>query len=267
MRSPPATDPHVDLRNVSLTYGDGHHLVPAVEALDLQIGRGEFVAVVGSSGCGKSTLMKLVTGLELPNTGTVYFEGKPTTGPVDNVGVAFQNATLMPWRSTLENIMLPFEIVKHHKRELRKNRKPYEDRVKKLLETVGLLEFADNYPWELSGGMQQRANVCRALVHQPELLMLDEPFGALDAFTREELWLMTQNLWMQQHFSAVLVTHDLREAVFLADRVVVMSRRPGRVIMERRIDLPRPRDLSLIHAPEFADIVRELHATIVETRR
>jgi NitT/TauT family transport system ATP-binding protein len=260
------TDSHVDMRDVSLAYGEEKNQTLAIEGLNLQIGRGEFVAVVGISGCGKSSLMKLVTGLCMPTSGSIFFEGSPVTGPVREVGMAFQNSTLLPWRSTVSNVMLPFEIVKPHKQAFRRDKAAYEERAKKLLATVGLLEFADKHPWELSGGMQQRANVCRALVHEPKLLMLDEPFGALDAFTREELWLITQQLWLEQRFSAVLVTHDLREAVFLADRVVVMSRRPGRIIFERAVNLPRPRGLDFIHDAAFYEIVHELHDKIVETR-
>jgi NitT/TauT family transport system ATP-binding protein len=258
---------HVDVRNVSLIYGAGDKRTLAVEGLDLQVKRGEFVAVVGPSGSGKSTLMKLVTGLIRPDVGEVRYDGQPVTGPVKHVGMAFQNATLLPWRTTLDNVMLPFEIVEPHKRKLRKAREAYVDTARSLLRTVGLLEFADKHPGQLSGGMQQRANVCRALVHRPQLLMLDEPFGALDAFTREELWSVTQALWLEQRFSAILVTHDLREAVFLADRVIVLSGRPGHVILEQPIEFPRPRDISTIYRPEFGEIVKLLRATIMEARQ
>ncbi|WP_413816436.1 ABC transporter ATP-binding protein [Pigmentiphaga sp.] len=259
-------DIHVDLRGVSLVYGEDDDQTLALDRLTLQVERGEFVAVVGPSGCGKSTLMKLVTGLLAPDGGSVFIDGKRVDGPVRNVGMAFQNSTLMPWRTTLDNVMLPFEIVKPHKHKLRTLRAQYEERARKTLEEVGLIEFAHKYPWELSGGMQQRANVCRALVHEPRLLMLDEPFGALDAFTREELWVMTQRLWLEHRFSAMLVTHDLREAVFLADRVIVLSRRPGRVVLDRRIDIPRPRSVAGTYDPVFGEIVQEIHSKIVEAR-
>jgi NitT/TauT family transport system ATP-binding protein len=258
---------HIDLRDVGLVYGEGDKRTLALEGLTLQVGRGEFVAVVGPSGSGKSTLMKLVTGLIRPDAGEACCDGKRITGPLRQVGMAFQNATLLPWRTTLENVMLPFEIVEPHKHVLRRNKEEYVERARKLLATVGLLEFADKHPAELSGGMQQRANVCRALVHQPKLLMLDEPFGALDAFTREELWGITQGLWMEQGFSTILVTHDLREAVFLADRVIVLSSRPGRVILDQPIDFPRPRDISTIYKPAFGEIVGNLRARIVEARQ
>jgi NitT/TauT family transport system ATP-binding protein len=258
--------PHVDLRDVSLLYGEGAQRMLAVDRLSFQVHDGEFVAVVGPSGCGKSTLMKLVTGLLAPHAGSVFVQGRKAIGPTGQVGMAFQNPTLMPWRTTLGNVLLPFEIIQPHKSRLRKHRAEYVERAMRLLEKVGLHEFADKYPWELSGGMQQRANVCRALIHQPRLLMLDEPFGALDAFTREELWLMTQELWLEQRFSAILVTHDLREAVFLSDRVVVLSKRPGRVIYERRIERPRPRAVSYIYDREFGETVQEIRRKIVEVR-
>lgn len=263
--SPAATDAaHVELHEICLSYGEDSSQTLALENLSLSIAPGEFVAVVGPSGCGKSTLMKLVTGLISPDSGQVRYEGQPVKGPVAGVGMAFQNSTLMPWRTTLENVLLPFEIVKPHKHRLRRHRKEYVDKAMQLLAKVGLQEFADKYPWELSGGMQQRTSVCRALVHEPRLLMLDEPFGALDAFTREELWLMMQELWIEKRFSAVLVTHDLREAVFLADRVIVLSRRPGRVLMERRIERPRPRPIASIYEGGFGDIVKEIRRVIVE---
>jgi NitT/TauT family transport system ATP-binding protein len=258
---------HVDLRKVGLVYGAGPRRTLALDGLDLRVNRGEFVAVVGPSGSGKSTLMKLVTGLIRPDAGEVLYNGKRVAGPVKGVGMAFQNATLLPWRTTLHNVMLPFEIVEQHRRNLRRDKAQFEARARELLETVGLTEFADRHPGQLSGGMQQRANVCRALVHEPDLLMLDEPFGALDAFTREELWSVTQTLWMKRRFSAILVTHDLREAVFLADRVVVLSSRPGRVVLEQTIDFPRPRDISTIYQPEFGEIVKALRAKIMEVRR
>lgn len=258
---------HVDLRQVGLVYGEGARRTLALDGLDLRVKRGEFVAVVGPSGSGKSTLMKLVTGLIQADAGEVRYDGKRVSGPVKGVGMAFQNATLLPWRTTLGNVMLPFEIVAAHRRNWRRDKAQYEQRARELLATVGLTEFADRHPGQLSGGMQQRANVCRALVHEPDLLMLDEPFGALDAFTREELWSVTQKLWMKRRFSAILVTHDLREAVFLADRVIVLSSRPGRVVLEQTIDFPRPRDISTIYQPEFGEIVKSLRAKIMEVRQ
>jgi len=254
--------PLVDVRNVSLTYGQAETATLAVKDLTLEIAKGDFIAVVGPSGCGKSSLMKLVTGLVPPTTGEIFVGGQKVTRPIRGVGMAFQNSTLMPWRTTLDNVMLPFEIVAPHKHQLRSKRAQYVAQAEALLATVGLSNFGNRFPWELSGGMQQRANLCRALVHQPELLMLDEPFGALDAFTREELWGVMQNLWMQKRFTAVLVTHDLREAVYLSDKVYVISHRPGRVVYQANVDLPRPRTLETTFEARFIDIVHDLRTRI-----
>jgi NitT/TauT family transport system ATP-binding protein len=252
----------VDLRQVSLAYRTGREETLALADATLGIDRGEFIAVVGPSGCGKSTLMKLVTGLLPPSSGDVWVRGQKVVRPIKGVGMAFQNATLMPWRTTRGNVLLPLEIVEPHKRQFRRQRADYVARADRLLESVGLGGFGDKYPWQLSGGMQQRSNLCRALIHEPEILMLDEPFGALDAFTREELWGIMQQLWMERRFTAVLVTHDLREAVYLADTVYVMSRRPGRMVMARAIDIPRPRTLETTFEPHFVDIVHELRERI-----
>ncbi|HEX9465593.1 MAG TPA: ABC transporter ATP-binding protein [Alphaproteobacteria bacterium] len=251
----------VDISGVQLRYGgDGGTL--AVDGLDMKIREGEFVAVVGPSGCGKSSLMKLVTGLVPPTAGGIIVAGREVSGPLKIVGMAFQNPTLLPWRTTFQNVMLPFEIVEAHRHNLRRDRKTYEAEVRTLLDTVGLGDFGDRFPWELSGGMQQRASLCRALIHRPLLLMLDEPFGALDAFTREELWDVLQQIWLQRSFTTILVTHDLREAVYLADTVYVMSARPGRIIAKHSNSLPRPRTLETTYLPEFTEIVHSLREKI-----
>jgi len=257
----------VDLKGVSLTYRLGKETTLALADATFGIDKGEFIAVVGPSGCGKSTILKLVTGLLPATGGEVRVAGHKVTGPIKGVGMAFQNPTLMPWRTTMDNILLPMEVVEPHKRRFRRHRAEYEARAMRLLETVGLADFARKFPWQLSGGMQQRSNLCRALIHEPELLMLDEPFGALDAFTREELWGVMQALWLEKRFTGVLVTHDLREAVFLADRIFVMSARPGRILAERIVDIARPRDLEVTFAPQFTDIVHELREHIVKARR
>ncbi|MBV8411693.1 MAG: ABC transporter ATP-binding protein [Alphaproteobacteria bacterium] len=254
--------PFVELEHVSLTYRLGKETTLALADATLGIERGEFIAVVGPSGCGKSTIMKLVTGLLPASGGDVKVAGQLVTGPIKGVGMAFQNPTLMPWRTTIGNVLLPMEVVEPHKRRFRRARAEYEARAMKLLGTVGLVDFAQKYPWQLSGGMQQRSNLCRALIHEPELLMLDEPFGALDAFTREELWGVMQALWLEKRFTGVLVTHDLREAVYLADTVYVMSRRPGRIVLSRKIDIPRPRTLATTFEPHFVDLVHELRDRI-----
>jgi NitT/TauT family transport system ATP-binding protein len=256
----------VTLDGVSHAYG-GATNAPAVEGLSLAIQEGEFAAVVGPSGCGKSTLMKLATGLQFPFKGTVQVDGQVVSKPVKIAGMAFQAPTLLPWRSTLENLLLPLEIVQPHRRELGRRRADYVARANDLLASVGLRDQGEKYPWELSGGMQQRASLCRALIHEPKLLMLDEPFGALDAFTREELWCVIRDLHAARKITIILVTHDLREAVFLADRIFVMSARPGRVLAARAIDIPRPRDLEVTFTPQFTDIVHELRAHIVRARQ
>jgi NitT/TauT family transport system ATP-binding protein len=258
----------VAIDGVSLRYKGqaGASSTLAVEGLDLRVKRGEFVAVVGPSGCGKSTLMKLATGLQFPSRGSVTVAGKPVNGPVSIAGMAFQNPVMLPWRLTRDNVLLPLEVVSKHRSSFRKDKQKHRDKADKLLESVGLVGAGDKYPWQLSGGMQQRASLCRALIHEPELLMLDEPFGALDAFTREELWCVMRDLHARQDVTIILVTHDLREAVFLADKIFVMSARPGRIVETRLVDLPRPRDLDITYTPEFAKIVMELRGYIAEAR-
>ncbi len=258
-------DKLVEIDGVEMRYGGAGGTL-AVSDLSLDIRKGEFVAVVGPSGCGKSTLMKLVTGLQLPQQGTVAVAGKRVTRPVSIVGMAFQNPTMLPWRTTLDNILLPLEIVQPHRSRLRAHKAEYVKRVEDLLATVGLKGFGQKFPWQLSGGMQQRASLCRALVHEPELLMLDEPFGALDAFTREELWCVIRDLHAARQVTVCLVTHDLREAVFLADRIFVMSARPGKVIATRSVDFARPRDTEIMYDRAFTDVVHELREHIASAR-
>jgi NitT/TauT family transport system ATP-binding protein len=257
----------VDLRDVRLSYGaGGGEEMLALDGLNMSVRKGEFAAVVGPSGCGKSTLMKLATGLIRPQGGTVEVAGKEVDGPVSVAGMAFQNPSMLPWRTTLKNVMLPLEIVQPHRRKLSREYAAYAEHAQGLLSMVGLAGFGEKFPWQLSGGMQQRANLCRALVHDPQLLMLDEPFGALDAFTREELWQVIRDLHAENRFTVVLVTHDLREAVFLADRVFVMSARPGKILAEREIGFERPRPIDLVYEAEFNDVVHELRGHIAEAR-
>ncbi|WP_454710035.1 ABC transporter ATP-binding protein [Cupriavidus nantongensis] len=267
--APAAAEPFVDFNRVWLAYNDelAHQGEFAVEDLSLQAAPGEFIAIVGPSGCGKSTFMKLATGLKPATRGIVKIAGQKVNGPLKQVGMAFQAPTLLPWRTTLDNVMLPLEIVEPYRSTLRVRRDEYIDRARRLLHTVGLGGYEDKYPWQLSGGMQQRASICRALIHQPRMLLLDEPFGALDAFTREELWCVLRDLWQAQRFNVILVTHDLREAVFLADTVYVMSQRPGRILMRKEIDLPRPRDLELTYTEPFADLVHVLREKIGHVRQ
>lgn len=258
--------PFVEIRDLDLRYG-GKDGTLALKGMSLDVAQGEFVAVVGPSGCGKSTLMKAVTGLWPASSGSVIVAGREVAGPLSIVGMAFQNSIMLPWRTTLANVMLPLEVVDPHKHLLRANRAEYEHRARELLELVGLGDFADRFPWQLSGGMQQRASLCRALVHEPTLLMLDEPFGALDAFTREELWMVLEELYLARRPTVVIVTHDLREAVFLADRVVVMSARPGRILHSEQIELARPRRLDDLYAREVTERIRRLREKIDEARR
>ncbi len=239
----------------------------AIEDVSVSIKEHEFVAIVGPSGCGKSTFMKLCTGLKPPTKGTVIVDGKPVTGPLKITGMAFQSSNLLPWRTTLDNVLLPLEIVQPYKSNFKAKRAEYVERAMKLIETVGLKGWEHKFPWELSGGMQQRASICRALVHEPKLMMLDEPFAALDAFTREELWCVLRDLHAVNPFTVVLVTHDLREAAFLADTVYVMSKRPGRIVAKREIDLPRPRDLEVTYSKPFAEVVHELREHIGALRK
>ncbi len=254
----------VKFESVSLAYAPGG--ANAIEEVSLDIREGEFVAVVGPSGCGKSTLMKLVSGLKPPSNGYVFVDGREVGGPLKIVGMAFQAANLLPWRNTLDNVMLPLEIVEPFRSNLKKEKAQYTADAEALLARVGLAGYGSKFPWELSGGMQQRASICRALIHQPRLLMLDEPFGALDAFTREELWCMLRDLWQEKPFTVILVTHDLREAVFLADTVYVMSKRPGRILVRKEIDLPRPRPLDVTYTDSFAAYVHELRDHIGRIR-
>ncbi|MDB5861422.1 MAG: nitrate transporter ATP-binding protein, partial [Ramlibacter sp.] len=239
----------------------------AVEAIDLQVQQGEFIAIFGTSGCGKSTFMKLATGLRGPSRGRILIDRQPVTGPLKISGMAFQAPSLLPWRTTVDNVLLPLEIVEPYRSNFKAKRKEYEARARALLQKVGLGGYEDQYPWQLSGGMQQRASICRALIHEPKMLLLDEPFGALDAFTREELWCILRDLWTEQRFNVILVTHDLRESVFLADTVYVMSKSPGRFVVKKQIELPRPRELEVTYSKEFTDIVLELRGHIGAIRK
>jgi NitT/TauT family transport system ATP-binding protein len=259
----------VDFKNVWLAYND--ELLAknqfAVEDISLQMQQGEFIAIVGPSGCGKSTFMKLTTGLKMPSKGTIRIDGQPVTGPLKISGMAFQAPSLLPWRTTVQNVLLPLEIVEPYRSQFKDKRKEFDRKARELLQSVGLGGYEDQFPWQLSGGMQQRASICRALIHEPKMLLLDEPFGALDAFTREELWCALRDLQAAQKFNTILVTHDLRESVFLADKVYVMSKSPGRFVVERKIDLPRPRDLEITYTPEFTQIVHELRGHIGAIRQ
>jgi len=253
----------IEFDKVALEYspGAGH----AIENVSIRIARNEFVAIVGPSGCGKSTFMKLCTGLRTPTMGSVIVDNREVSGPLKITGMAFQASNLLPWRTTLDNVLLPLEIVEPFRSTFRKNRAQYVERAMQLIETVGLRGWENKFPWELSGGMQQRASICRALIHAPSLLMLDEPFGALDPFTREELWCVLRDLHTANPFTVVLVTHDLKEAAFLADTVYVMGQRPGNIVARHDIDLPRPRTIKQTYTEAFNDVVLAIREDIAHS--
>jgi NitT/TauT family transport system ATP-binding protein len=257
----------VDIDRVTLTYSGAAGDVTALRDISMKVERGEFAAVVGPSGCGKSTLMRLVTGLHPPTAGAVAIAGETVRGPVKIAGMAFQHANLLPWRKVIDNVLLPLEIVQPHRSQFRRRKAEFRAQAEQLLATVGLQGFADRYPWELSGGMQQRVSLCRSLIHQPALLMLDEPFAALDAFTREELWCVLRDLWEKLRFTVILVTHDLREATFLADSIHVMSARPGTIVQVKAVNFPRTRDLQITYERGFADVVHEMRDRIAQVRQ
>ena len=255
----------IELDKVSLRYPGGSVL--ALEATDMQINDGDFVAIVGPSGCGKSTILKLVAGLIPATSGNVTVGNREVRGPSKGVGMAFQNPTMLPWLTVRENVMLPLKIVEPFRNQYHSKKKTeFADRAEALLKRVGLAGFGDKRPWQLSGGMLQRASLCRALIHEPRMLLLDEPFGALDQFTREELWAIMQSLWMDSKPTVILVTHDLREACYLGTRIYMMSARPGRILDIRDVPFAFPRTLQMTFSPEFTAIVRHLRMQIGDAR-
>jgi len=217
----------------------------------LSLADGEFVSVVGPSGCGKSTLLKIIAGIEPKSSGTISYRGKADQGPDSGMGVVFQTPVLLPWLTILENVLLPIRV-------LRLPRKASEERARGLLALVGLAGFEGKYPGELSGGMQQRVGIARSLVHDPALLLMDEPFGALDALTRERMSLELQKIWMTNRKTVFFITHSILESVFLSDRVLVMSGRPGRIIEELVIPFARPRGFDLAADPDFNKLVSRI---------
>jgi NitT/TauT family transport system ATP-binding protein len=253
----------VTIRNVTKKYRVKGGEVTAIENLSIDIRRDEFVSILGPSGCGKSTLMMMVAGLAGTTSGRILIDGVRVTKPQTHLGIVFQQPMLLDWRTIKANLMLQAEI---RKLDL----SIYEDKAQKLLERVGLGAFAERHPFELSGGMQQRASICRALLHDPPLLLMDEPFGALDAMTRDDLNLELQDIWRSSPKTVLFVTHSISEAVFLSDRVIVMSPRPGRVAAELDIDLPRPRDLRARETPEFGaytNKIRDIFESLAVVRR
>ena len=247
--------PALSLVDVGMTFSRGEREVQALERVSLDISDGEFLAIVGPSGCGKSTLLKLVAGLRAPTKGRLSIYGKPVAGPRSDVGIVFQSPVLLPWRTLLENVMLPVDV-------LRLGRREYEAKARSLLALVGLEGFESAYPHELSGGMQQRAAIARALVYDAPLLLMDEPFGALDAMTREQMNLELQRIWSASGKTVLFITHSIAEAVFLADRVVVLSPRPGRVLDILDVTGVRPRSLDDMMLPEFGHLVRRIRTLL-----
>ena len=230
--------------------------VEALHDLNFEVKEGEFLTVIGPSGCGKTTLLRLMSGLHKPTKGELLFRGEKLNGPRPGIGMAFQDPLLLPWRNVIKNVLLPIEILG--------NQMDYATATAMdLITTVGLAGFEKSASWQLSGGMRQRVNLCRALITSPQVLLLDEPFGALDAFTREELWLVLQTLHLKEQCTVILVTHQLNEAVFLSDRVIVLSNRPGKIIHEEILRLPKPRKLDIAYTEEFITHVGTLRNKIV----
>jgi NitT/TauT family transport system ATP-binding protein len=242
----------VDLAGVTKIYetasGDRVH---ALKDINLALGDGEFVSVVGASGCGKTTLLRIIGGLEEKYGGELTLHGRAAAKSRQNVGIVFQDANLLPWRNILQNVLLPTQV-------LRLDKRASIARARELIELVGLRGFEDKYPFELSGGMRQRISIARALVHDPSVLLMDEPFGALDALTRETMNAEVLKIWEATGKTVFMITHSIAEAVFMSDRVIVMSPRPGRIIAERRINLPRPRNLDLLSDEKFGSYTREI---------
>jgi NitT/TauT family transport system ATP-binding protein len=246
-----AQSPALSVRNLDLVYASSRGPVQALQDLSFDVEEGAFVSVLGPSGCGKSTLLKLACGLLRPSAGGLELAGRPIAGPRPEVGIVFQQPTLLPWKTVLDNVLVPVRAMGGDVGAAR-------ERALGLLRMVRLDNFARHYPHELSGGMQQRVGIARALVHDPALLLMDEPFAALDAMTRENMMVELQRIWSTTGKSVLFITHSIPEAVFLSDRVVVMSPRPGRVLQTMEIDLPRPRTIETMGSPRFAALSNEL---------
>jgi NitT/TauT family transport system ATP-binding protein len=241
----------IGVEGVSLIYRSRNAAVQALDNVDFTAAGQEFVALVGPSGCGKSSLLKLISGLLLQSSGTIRVNGRPVGGPTASIGIVFQSPLLMAWRTVLENVLLQIEI-----RDLRVA--DYLAPARDLIRLVGLEGFEDAHPHQLSGGMQQRVGLCRALIHDPDLLIMDEPFGALDAMTRELMNAELQRIWIERRKTVLFITHSISEAVYLADRVLVMSPRPGRIVGEIVVDLPRPRTVATTEMPAFVHFTRQV---------
>ncbi len=245
----------IDVQDVLKIFKSAAKTVHALDQISFEVHEGDFVSLVGPSGCGKSTLLKIVSGLLPATAGKVAVAGKPVDGPLDNVGMVFQSPVLLKWKTVIGNIMLPVEFA-------RLDRASYLEKAHGLIRLVGLQGFEETYPYQLSGGMQQRVSLCRALVTDPQMLLMDEPFGALDAMTRDELDLELLRIWDGRRKTALFVTHNIQEAVFLSDYIIVMSPRPGRVIQQLSIDLPRPRTIEMMSSSQFGEYTLQIRAML-----
>ena len=247
----------IQVRSVSAVFPNGNGGLHALERVTFSVSPQEFVCVLGPSGSGKSTLLRILAGLLLPTSGEVLFHGEPVTGPRRAVGFVFQKANLMPWRTVLQNVTFPLELEKlSHARAVAI--------ASEMLELVGLTGFEDSLPRDLSGGMAQRVAIARALVHDPDILLLDEPFGSLDALTRERMGSELLRIWQAKRKTVVMVTHSISEALFLADRVLVLSHRPGQICLDLKVDLPRPRLEEIHYTPEFGALAQQVRLAIGE---
>jgi NitT/TauT family transport system ATP-binding protein len=252
-----AGEPILEIEHLSHTYPDGNSGLQALADITFSVCADQFVCVLGPSGSGKTTLLRILAGLLLPTKGSVVFANSALKGPRHGVGMVFQKANLMPWRTVLENILLPLEILHvPHSEALPK--------AKALVELVGLAGFTDSLPRDLSGGMAQRVAIARALVHEPDLLLLDEPFGSLDALTRERMGTELIRIWHARRKTVIMVTHSISESLFLADRVLVLSPRPGQLRLDLHVDLPRPREEEIRYTPAFSALARRVRAAIEE---
>jgi NitT/TauT family transport system ATP-binding protein len=254
-RQRPAADAHVVVADVSKTYELKEDAIESIRRVSFEVERGGFLSVLGPSGCGKSTLLMMLAGIIPATSGVIDIEGTPVTGPRRETSVVFQIPALFPWRTVLSNVLFPIEIFKG-------DRTHFHWEAIKLLEMTGLTDFKDRLPEQLSGGMAQRVSLCRALITNPELLLMDEPFSALDALTRDEMSLELQRIWEKFRKTVVFVTHSIREAVFLSDRVIVFSPRPAVIVCNVRIDLPRPRTLEIQETPEFNGYCAQIRASL-----
>jgi NitT/TauT family transport system ATP-binding protein len=245
----------IDLVGVSKVYGRGSDAVQALDDISLSVAHNEFVSVLGPSGCGKSTLVLLLAGLLSPSRGTITVQGQRVDGPRRTNGIVFQNAVMLPWRTVIDNVLLPIDLMGENIRD-------YRARARELLEIAGIADFAERLPHELSGGMRQRAGICRALIQDPDLLLMDEPFSALDAMTRDDMNLELLRIWERDRKTVIFITHSISEAVFLSDRVVVMSKRPAQIVDDISIRLPRPRAVELQETPQFNQLRAHIRGLI-----